>query len=119
MFLSNMTTSGMILFFILFAIFLGIVIANIRKPYSGSTKHKLTFEPEDLFKALGGQDNVEAMKSNHSKLHVKLKDMKNFDPEALKKLGATGIVAKSYEIIIIFGKASKQISDKANTKIQQ
>ena len=112
------TKSALIAFFFFAAITIGIIIANLRKPYVKSEKHKLKFSDEDLFKALGGKANVEAMQSNRSKLYVKLFDMNNFDANAIKKLGASGIVARSQELVIIFGKASSQISQNINTKLK-
>ena len=88
---------------VVLAVVLFFVFKNRKK------KDESPVDLDALFEALGGQDNVVSVEANGSKVKVVLKDNNAVDAEALKGLGATGVVSTSKATQIIFGKVSEDI----------
>ena len=88
---------------VVLAVVLFFVCKNRKK------KNESPVDLDALFEALGGQDNVVSVEANGSKVKVVLKDNNVVNAEALKGLGATGVVSTSKATQIIFGKVSEDI----------
>lgn len=76
------------------------------------TKKKATECPIDLealFKALGGVDNIVKAESTPSTLRATLESQNGIDLDAIKALGASGVVQGADSVTMIFGKASAAI----------
>lgn len=66
---------------------------------------------EELVKALGGKDNIQEVRSTPSKLTVRILQHEIIDIEAIKALGASGIVEGQDSLSMIFGKQSPLIEE--------
>ena len=64
---------------------------------------------ESLFNAIGGKENMVSCAANGSKVTFTLNDIKLISQDALKGLGASGIVASKNKVTVIFGKSSEAI----------
>ena len=101
-------------------IFIGIALALILL-YYGFTRFiknkdlkqevSSTVDIQKLLEALGGKDNITAVKSSPSKLTVSLKSHEKIDVETIQALGASGIVEGKDDLSMIFGKQSVLIED--------
>ncbi len=65
---------------------------------------------DKLIGYLGGKENIQSVEGTLSKLNVVLKNTKAADIEALKAMGATGIVQNQNKLTVIFGKLSETIA---------
>lgn len=77
---------------------------------------ELSIDVEVLLHALGGQENVESSEATNSKVSISLKDDTLVDVQALKDLGASGIVQSEHKVTVILGKISKAVSERINQK---
>lgn len=75
----------------------------------------LPFNIADLYTALGTKNNIVSAKAVQSKVYVVLKDSSIVDVRSVQQLGASGVVMKRDEVIIIFGKISSKIAKAINT----
>ena len=91
-----------------------LIMIRINKRPASNTVAKLPFDINVLVAALGKINNIEAVDAKLSKLNVKLKDTALVDVEAIKKLGASGIIKKSAGFTFIFGSLSEKISAELN-----
>lgn len=90
----------LIIIFVLIIISL-VVIKLKRKDFSS--------EVNKLVQYLGGKDNIINAECNMSRFKVILKDVSIVNKDAIKSLGATGIVEIDNQLKIIFGKDAKQL----------
>ena len=97
-----------------------LVVAAIGYYITQGKKKKETACPIDieaLIHALGGKDNIESSESTPSKLKVYVVEENKIAPEAIKGLGASGIVIGKKSITMIFGKASSDIENALNERL--
>ncbi|WP_294580566.1 PTS transporter subunit EIIB [uncultured Thomasclavelia sp.] len=81
------------------------------KPVSASD---IPVDVNEIIKAVGGKDNLKETTATSSKVTFFVNDDTLVDIEALKALGASGIVQTSNKITAILGKYSKEISRMIN-----
>ena len=87
-----------------------IVVKSLKnKTVKGNIYH-LTIDLNALIVALKGKENINDVSATSSKVRFELKDT-HVDVEAIKALGASGIVESNNSITIIFGKQSQSICD--------
>lgn len=87
------------------------VIVNLMKNKTPKKILKSNVNMDMLVKALGGKDNVVSSSHSPSKLSVVLKDYSITDIEAIKALGASGIVEGKNSLSLIFGRSSEAIDN--------
>ena len=97
-------------YFIIVAVVLFIAIIVIK-----GGKKDFKIEANKLVEYLGGKDNILSMQVKMSRFMVSLKDVSLANKEAIKKLGAKGIVEIDNQLKIILDsnaqKLKKQIED--------
>ncbi len=91
-------------YIILIAIFIIIVLAVLKL-----NKKDVKLDMNKLIDYLGGKDNIIDTETNLSRFIVTLKNMNIVDKEAIKNLGARGIVEMDNKLKIILGSDSKQL----------
>lgn len=72
-------------------------------------KKGFSIEANKLITYLGGKDNIINAEYNMSRFKVILRDVSKADKEAIKRLGAKGVVEVDNQLKIIFGKHSKKL----------
>lgn len=72
---------------------------------------------DELIEALGGDDNISDVDHSHSKLIVELYDNSKMNPDALRNLGASGVVEGSKNISLIFGKVSEVLDEELHKSV--
>ncbi len=101
-------------YFIIVAVVLFIAIIVIK-----GGKKDFKMEANKLVEYLGGKDNILKMEVKLSRFKVTLKDVSLANKEAIKKLGARGIVEIDNQLKIILDssaqKLKKQIEDLKKT----
>lgn len=70
-----------------------------------------------LVASLGGIDNLQEVSASGSKVIFTLETLQGVDNEALKQLGASGIVASKNRLTLIFGKASEALVKELKAEI--
>ena len=115
--------AGIGVFLILLAIFLSTKGKN-KKTVSkvGVTQAALeSYRPKalELIDILGGNKNILGMGSCLSRVRVTVEDMDSIDPQRLKGLGATGMVASGNQIQVIFGNESEPLRLAVEEALQQ
>lgn len=90
-----------------------ILFLKSRSPKQQQTSN-LPFDITLLYTALGGKDNITSAKAVQSKLSIALLDTSVVDVGSIQDLGATGVVMKRDEVIIIFGKISSLVAKEIN-----
>ena len=98
---------GSIALAIIIAIVLGYFNLKNKKT---STDHDLPFDLSALLATLGEIENIESVEATMSKVTFKLKDTSKVDVEAIKALGASGIVETKGGFTFIFGSISQSIA---------
>lgn len=88
---------------------IAIIILIILLAVLKAGKKDVHLELNKLVECLGGKDNIIATETNLSRFKVTLKDVSLANKEALKKLGAKGIVEIDNDLKIILGPESKQL----------
>ena len=96
--------------YIVIAIILIIVLLVVLK----AGKKDFNLELNKLVEYLGGKDNIISTETNLSRFKVTLKDVSKANTEAIKKMGAKGIVEIDNELKIILGPESKQLKKYIN-----
>lgn len=91
--------------YIIILIVFTIILLAILK----STRKDAHLEMNKLVDILGGKKNIIDTEVNLSRFIVTLKDVNIVDKEAIKKLGAKGIVEIENQLKIILGPNSKQL----------
>ncbi|MGX8679987.1 MAG: hypothetical protein ACSW8B_01210 [bacterium] len=92
-----------------------IVVMMMRK---GKKKDECPIDIDVLIKALGGSCNISGVESGPTRLKVKVLEENKLDIEAIKGLGASGIVQGNHSLTMIFGKASPIIEYELTKSIQ-
>jgi len=104
---------GLGIFFLLLLIFLSTKNKTPRPASkSETTQAKLEqFRPKalELIEVLGGQENIQGMSSCLSRIRITVDDIDVIEPEALKSLGATGMVVSGNQLQAIFGGESEPL----------
>ncbi len=118
MFLTNYSIEIYILFVIAVSGFLMAIFLFTRQMRSKKLSAK-SFKLDELFEALGGKTNINGTRANISKIYFELYNNKIIKPDKLKMLGATGIMVKSKEVVVIFGKRSSEISNIINQELKR
>lgn len=95
---------------------IALVIVNNKK--KNHAKTILPFEINELIKVLGGKDNIIEYQNSLSKITLKLKDNSLVDLDAIKQLGASGIVETSDGFTFIFGSISEMIAAEMTSKLK-
>ena len=72
-------------------------------------KKDFHIEINKLIQYLGGQENIEDVQINLSRLKVTVKDVNLVNKEGIQKLGAKGIVEIDNQLKIILGPNSNQL----------
>lgn len=91
-------------YIIIIIIFLIVLLAVLK-----STRKDARLEINKLIDYLGGKDNIVNSDYNLSRFVVTLRDTSIVDKEAIRKLGAKGIVEIDNQLKIILGSNSKQL----------
>ena len=85
-----------------------IAIVLLRKRSKSKAQSNCPIDLDVLISALGGIDNISETESSPSTLKVHLKK-NEIDVDAIKSLGASGIVQGASTVTMIFGKVSRDI----------
>jgi len=101
----------------LFLILLLVFLSTRKKPVPAPSKVEVTqakleqFRPKalELIQVLGGKENIQAMSSCLSRIRITVDDIDTIEPEALKALGATGMVMSGNQLQAIFGGESEPL----------
>lgn len=91
-------------YFIIILVFLIIVLAILK-----INKKDIKLDMNKLVDYLGGKENIIDTEVNLSRFIVSLKNISLVDKEAIKELGARGIVEMDNKLKIILGPDSKQL----------
>lgn len=91
--------------YIIILVFFLLVLLAILK----STNKDAHLQMNKLVEHLGGKKNIINTEVNLSRFIVTLKDVKKADKEAIKRLGAKGIVEIDNQLKIILGSESRQL----------
>lgn len=91
-------------YIILIVVFVIIVLAVLKL-----NKKDVKLDMNKLVDYLGGKDNIIDTETNLSRFIVTLKNITLVDKEAIKNLGARGIVEMDNKLKIILGSDSKQL----------
>lgn len=85
--------------------------AHVLKKQKPKAKEDMavTIDLDAFIDALGGKDNIKDVQATNSKVTVILQD-ETIDIDALKELGASGIVQGEHKVTIILGKMSKNVA---------
>lgn len=97
------------------------VIVVVAIFYVIRSKKKANACPIDLdilMKALGGKNNITDVESGPTRLKVRLLDDEQLDIQAIKDLGASGIVQGHNSLTMIFGKAAGIIEYELSKKLK-
>lgn len=107
--MENILIYGVIALVILVLLFFIVraVLKNKKPKYSIPNSSGVNIE--QLVNYLGGKDNILYVTSSISKVTVEVKDSNSLELDAVKVLGATGVVQNQNKIIMIFGKVSEII----------
>lgn len=91
-------------YLIIFLVLLFILLIVLK-----ATKKDFHIEANKLIDYLGGKNNIISMELNMSRFKVNLKDVSKVNKDAIKKLGAKGIVEIDNQLKIIFGPNAKHL----------
>ena len=99
----------------IFAILLLVFLSTRKRPAKPASKVEVNqaklelYRPKalELIGILGGKDNIHAMSSCLSRIRITVDDIDAVQPEALKDLGATGMVMSGNQMQAIFGGESE------------
>lgn len=89
---------------IIIVVFLVILLAILKL-----NRKDVNLDLNKLVDYLGGKDNIIETETNLSRFIVTLKDISLVNKEAIKELGAKGIVEMDNKLKIILGAESKQL----------
>lgn len=92
------------------------------EPTSDTTKQlkrstKIPFDINHLIKHLGGIQNILTCEATLSSLKVGIKDKEKIDQEAIKQLGAKGIMISGLKVSMVFGDISITIKEHLEKKL--
>ena len=90
-------------------IVIGVILIFILLAILKATKKDAGLDFNKLVELLGGKDNIISTETNMSRFKVTLKDVSKANKEAIRKLGAKGIVEIDNQLKIILGSESKQL----------
>ena len=90
-------------------IVIGVILIVILLAILKATKKDAGLDFNKLVELLGGKDNIISTETNMSRFKVTLKDVSKANKEAIRKLGAKGIVEIDNQLKIILGSESKQL----------
>ncbi|MDD7505035.1 MAG: PTS transporter subunit EIIB [Actinomycetaceae bacterium] len=65
---------------------------------------------DQIIAASGGSANVSGVDSNISRIELSVKDSSQVDVEALRRLGAIGVVLQTEHVQLVFGKSADHIA---------
>ncbi len=118
---------------ITFSIFYFVIKSKVNKanqkdfsrdaePTSDTTKQlkrsvKVPFAIEELIEALGGQDNILTVEASLSSTKIGVKEKDKINQEAIKKLGAKGIMISGLKVSMVFGDISIAIKEALDKKL--
>ena len=91
-------------YLIIIAVFTIIALAIVKVNKKG-----VTLDMNKLVDYLGGKDNIIDTEINLSRFIVTLNDVSKVNKEAIKELGAKGIVEFENQLKIILGQGSRQL----------
>lgn len=114
-----------ILYFVVF--YFAIKTFDIKTP--GREDEKEYFDPKlkevkgsekakRVLNAIGGKDNIEVLDACITRLRLTLKDTSKVDKEALKALGAAGVLEAGNNVQAIFGTEAEKIKDSIKAIIE-
>lgn len=90
-------------------IIIGVIIFIILLAVLKAGKKDAHLELNKLVEYLGGKENIISTETNMSRFNVTLKNVSLADKEAIKKMGAKGVVEIDNQLKIILGSDSKQL----------
>ena len=90
-------------------IIIGVIIFIILLAVLKAGKKDAHLELNKLVEYLGGKENIISTETNMSRFNVTLKNVALADKEAIKKMGAKGVVEIDNQLKIILGSDSKQL----------
>lgn len=86
------------------------ILARYLKGKKIQTSRKVNIDVEKIITALGGKANIVSAKATNSRLSVILEDDQILNVEALKELGASGIVQTTNKVTVILGQVSHLVA---------
>lgn len=84
-----------------------------------TTTEKIPFEVENIINAIGGKTNYVSNNATINSIKIVLKDVSLVDKDAIKKMGAKGIMMGQNDITCLFGDYSKKLSEQINENISK
>ncbi len=99
---------------VVIAVVLWVVFTKYLRGSKIQAKRKVNVDVEKIITALGGRENIISTRAVGSRLSVELSDDNKLNSEALKELGASGIVQTSNKVTVILGKVSQLVAEEMN-----
>lgn len=96
------------LFYIIAVMLLIVVLFFVLKPKK-SNDILINFDIDSFVNAVGGYNNIKSSSATISKVTLEIDNYEIIDVEALKLLGASGVVVSGNKVSIILGQISKDI----------